>query len=130
LSNILIVEDQEALGLLYKSVLRQFNHNVVIAADGQAGVDAARKSAPDLVILDLMLPGMPGVEVALKLKQLGVLPAAPLIITTAISDTDAGAIARSLGASAVLSKPFDITLLINTVRTALSSSRRSLPIAG
>ncbi len=130
MSNILIVEDQEALGLLYKSVLRQFNHNVVIAADGQAGVDAARKSAPDLVILDLMLPGMPGVEVALKLKQLGVLPAAPLIITTAISDTDAGAIARSLGASAVLSKPFDITLLINTVRTALSSSRRSLPIAG
>lgn len=130
MSNILIIEDQEALGLLYKSVLRQFNHNVVVAADGQAGVDAARKSAPDLVILDLMLPGMPGVEVALKLKQLGVLPGAPLIITTAISDSDAAAIAKSLGATAVLGKPFDITSLINTVRTALSSSRRSLPIAG
>ena len=130
MGNILIVEDQEALGQLYKSVLRQFNHNVVVAADGQAGVDAARKSAPDLVILDLMLPGMPGVEVALKLKQLGVLPAAPLIITTAISDSDAAAIAKSLGATAVLGKPFDITSLINTVRTALSSPRRTLPVAG
>jgi len=129
LGNILIVEDQAALGQLYKSVLRQFNHNVVIAADGQAGVDAARKSAPDLVILDLMLPGMPGVEVALKLKQLGVLPGAPLIITSAVSDADATEIGRSLGAMAVLCKPFDITSLINTVRNALSNPRPSLPIA-
>lgn len=129
MGNILIVEDQEALGALYKSVLRQFNHNVVVAGDGPAGLDAARKTAPDLVILDLMLPGMPGVEVAMKLKQLGVLPAAPLIITTAVSDSDAAAIAQSLGAIAVLSKPFDISSLMTTVRNALSPSSR-LPVAG
>ncbi|HLF04396.1 MAG TPA: response regulator [Dehalococcoidia bacterium] len=130
MGNILIIEDQEALGMLYKSVLRQFNHNVVVATDGQAGVDAARKSAPDLVILDLMLPGMPGVEVALKLKQLGVLPTAPLIITTAVSDGDASAIAQSLGAASVLAKPFDITSLITTVRNVLANPRRRLPVAG
>jgi DNA-binding response OmpR family regulator len=93
-------------------------------------VDAAQKSAPDLVILDLMLPGMPGVEVALKLKQLGVLPAAPLIITTAVSDGDASAIAQSLGAAAVLGKPFDISSLITTVRNVLSNPRHRLPVAG
>ena len=129
MGNILIVEDQEALGVLYKSVLRQFNHNVVVAADGQAGVDAARKNSPDLVILDLMLPGMPGVEVAMKLKQMGILPGVPLIITTAVTDGDAGAIARSLGATAILGKPFDISSLIATVRTAMSSSQHRLPIA-
>ncbi|MSQ07645.1 MAG: response regulator [Dehalococcoidia bacterium] len=110
-------------------MLRQFNHNVVVAADGQAGVDAARKNSPDLVILDLMLPGIPGVEVALKLKQMGILPGAPLIITSAVSDADAAEIGRSLGATAVLNKPFDITSLINTVRDALSNPRQGLPIA-
>jgi two-component system OmpR family response regulator len=129
LGNILIVEDQDALGALYKSVLRQFNHNVVVAADGQAGLDAARQSPPDLVILDLMLPGMSGVEVAMKLRQLGVLPAAPLVITTAVSDGDASAIAQSLGAAAVLGKPFNISSLITTVRTVLSRTRR-LPVPG
>ncbi len=129
MGNILIIEDQRALGQLYKSVLRQYNHNVVVAADGQAGVDAARKNSPDLVILDLMLPGMPGVEVAMKLKQLGVLPGVPLIITSAVSDGDATEIGRSLGATAVLCKPFHITSLINTVRGALSNPCPSLPMA-
>jgi len=128
-SNILIVEDQESLGLLYKQVLRQFNHNVIVAPDGLAGVAAATQGTPDLIILDLMLPGMPGTEVAAKLKELGILPAAPLIVTTAVGSDDAQAIARSMGAQGVLSKPFNISSLINIVREALAGSQREVAAA-
>ncbi len=122
MANILVIEDQEPLGQLYRSVLRQFNHNVILAINGEEGIEAAVKESPDLVVLDLLLPGIPGMEVARRLREAGILPRTPLIITTALGDVDAREIAESLDATALLSKPFSISTMIHAVQTALPGS--------
>jgi CheY-like chemotaxis protein len=122
MANILIIEDQEPLRSLYRSVLRQFNHETVFVTTGEAGIETALRESPDLIILDLLLPDMTGAEVAQKLGELGVLPDVPLVITTALSEIDARSIACSLNAAAVLNKPFSVNSILHTVNTALSAA--------
>ena len=121
MAHILIIEDQEPLGILYKSVLRKYNHQTTFATTGEAGIEAALRERPDLVILDLPLPGMPGIEVARRLQESGILPGVPLIITTALDELDAQSIADSLNATAVLNKPFNIDSILSTVNGALAT---------
>lgn len=123
MAKILIIEDQEPLGTLYKSVLRQFDHETTVATTGEAGIDAALQDRPDVVILDLILPGIPGVEVVRRLVESGIFPDVPLVITTALSELDAQVIAESLNATSVLNKPFSIDSIIDTVRNALEGAR-------
>ena len=131
MARILIIEDHYALCQLYQSVLGQFGHEVILAQTGEAGVAAAGRVRPDLVILDLMLPGMSGADVAHKLREEGILPRTPLIITTALGD--AQAIANSVGAASVLAKPFDINTMLTLVHATvpapggLSQSEQSSP---
>ena len=121
MAHILVIEDQEPLGILYKSVLRKYNHQTTFATTGEAGIEAALRERPDLVILDLPLPGMPGIEVARRLQESGILPGVPLIITTALDELDAQSIADSLNATAVLNKPFNIDSILSTVNGALAT---------
>jgi DNA-binding response OmpR family regulator len=120
MANILIIEDQEPLAGLYKSVLRQFHHETTFVGTGEAGVEAALRERPDLIILDLLLPNMSGAEVAQKLLDSNILPGVPLIITTALDEVEAQSIAHSLNAAAVLHKPFNIGSILSTVDYALS----------
>lgn len=119
MAKILIIEDQEPLCNLYNSVLSKFDHETLIAMTGEAGVETALSERPDLVILDLLLPGIPGVEVAQKLRDAGIFPSTPLIITTALDEMDTTVIANSLSASAVLIKPFNIVSILETVNRVL-----------
>ena len=122
MAKILIIEDQEPLCNLYRTVLRTFNHDIEFATTGAAGVEAAQADRPDLIVLDLLLPEMPGTEVAEKLQELGILPDVPLIITTALDEMEAQVIAESLGAAAVLNKPFSVTSIIELFNGILDSS--------
>jgi two-component system alkaline phosphatase synthesis response regulator PhoP len=122
MANILIIEDQEPLRNLYRSVLRQFNHETVFVTTGEAGIETALRKHPDLIIQDLLLPGMTGSEVAHKLRELGILPDIPLIITTALSEVDAHSIANSLNATAVLNKPFSVSSILHTVNSILNAA--------
>ncbi len=115
MAKILIIEDKDSLGLLYKRVLGSMGHEVTVAQTGLAGVAAAENNRPDLVFLDLMLPGMMGSEVVQQLTKVGALPDSPLVITTALAESQAKALAPSLGAAAVLIKPFDIRALLDLV---------------
>ncbi|MCH7621950.1 MAG: response regulator [Chloroflexi bacterium] len=124
MAHILIIEDQEPLGVLYKSVLRKYNHETTITTTGEAGIEAALRERPDLVILDLLLPGIPGIEVARRLQESGILPGVPLIITTALDEIDAQSIADSLNATAVLNKPFNIDSILSTVNGALATANQ------
>ena len=121
MARILIIEDQEPLGVLYKSVLRKYNHETTFTTTGEAGIEAALRERPDLVILDLLLPGIPGVEVARRLQESGIFPGVPLIITPALDKLDAQSIADSLNATAVLNKPFNIDSILSTVNGALAT---------
>ena len=118
----LVIEDRLSLLRLYQTVLGQRNHDVAVAPAGEAGLGAASRGRPDLVIMDLLLPGLTGAEVAQKLTEAGILPAAPLIVTTGLPGGEARAIAVSMGASALLVKPFDMITMLALVDEVLSKS--------
>lgn len=119
MARILIIEDEPVLCRLYKTVLERRGHDVTLAESGEAGIEAARWTTPDLIILDLILPVMPGVQVARQLREDGSLDKARLIVTTGMDEEDMRTIAESLGASAVLSKPFDIGSMLDVVQRTL-----------
>lgn len=81
MSRILVIEDQNLLSQLYHSALATANHTVVMADNGKDGISKALREKPDLVILDLNLPGISGSEVANALEKLGILPETTLIIS-------------------------------------------------
>ena len=118
---ILIIEDHPALARLYRTVLEQTGYRVALAADGEAGIEAARREHPDLVILDLLLPGMPGTQVARLLYQEGIFPNTPLIITSGLDAEETNRIGESLNASAVLVKPFGLGAMQAAIREALDN---------
>ena len=118
---ILIIEDHPALARLYRTVLERTDYRVALAADGEAGIEAARREHPDLVILDLILPGMPGTQVARLLYQEGIFPNTPLIITSGLDAEETDRIGESLNASAVLVKPFGLDAMQAAIREALDS---------
>ncbi len=115
MAKILIIEDQNSLGVLYKRALGSMGHEVTVAQTGLDGVAAAENKKPDLVFLDLTLPGMNTSEIVEQLTRVGALPDSPLVITTALGESQAKALAPSLGAAAVLIKPFDIRALLDLV---------------
>jgi len=119
MTKILIIEDEEPLRQLYRAILGQFNYGVILAKTGAEGIEAAVQESPDLIILDLLLPNMPGLEVAKRLQSLGILPRVPLIITTGLGQGDAQDIAHSLNADSILIKPFNIDELVAAIRDAL-----------
>ena len=123
---ILIIEDHAALARLYQTVLERTGYRVALATDGEAGIEAARREHPDLIILDLLLPGMPGTQVARLLYQEGIFPNTPLIITSGLDAGETNRIGESLNASAVLVKPFDLSTMQAAIREALDSRNPGL----
>ena len=122
MAKILVIEDDPALSRLYETVLRRSEYEVVLAESGEAAIEAAQRAQPDLVILDLVLPDMPGARVALMLQQQGTLASAPLIVTSGMGEEDTEAVARSFGAASVLTKPFDVGSMLTALRSALEPS--------
>ncbi len=123
LVKILIIEDQWPICQMYSATLCQANpyYDISFAYTGEEGVEAALRDRPDLVILDLALPGISGVEVIEKLREEGILPIVPLIIASGIGN-DASEIAESIQPTAFLAKPFPASTLLSTVQNALSGS--------
>jgi len=119
MANLLIIEDHAPLCQLYQSVFGRLGHEVTIANTGETAVVAAERVRPDLIILDLMLPGMSGAVVAEKLAKSGAIGDVPLIVTTGLPEADARAVAESVGAAAVLAKPFDIKTILDLVHSLL-----------
>ncbi len=127
MAKILIIEDQKELCRLYWFALTQAGHDIRLAYTGEDGVDQAMADRPDLVILDLGLPGISGAEVAQKLWDSGVLPKAPLIIATAYGN-EGKLLAEQFDAAGVLIKPFNISFLVAAVGCALNGHSQSADV--
>ncbi len=114
---ILVVEDEAKVASFIRRALEEENYAVDACGDGAGGLDLARAGCYDLIILDLMLPGMPGLEVLKALRKEQV--AAPVLILTARSELDQKVKGLDAGADDYLTKPFAIEELVARARALL-----------
>lgn len=108
---ILIVDDEPQMVDMLSMRLETSGYDIITAADGQAGLDKARKEKPDLIILDLMLPKMDGYKVCGLLKKDARFARIPIVIFTAKAQKEDMDIGKEVGADAYITKPFDAQAL-------------------
>ena len=121
MSTILIVEDEAEIAGYLRRGLTFEGYTVEIASDGRQALDIAREQPPDLVVLDLMLPGIDGLEVARRLRAASDVPIIMLTARDAIPDRVAG---LEAGADDYLSKPFAFEELLARIRVQLRRRQR------
>lgn len=115
-SRILVVDDDTALAEMIGIVLRTEGFETVFCADGAQAVEAWRTERPDLILLDLMLPGMDGIEVCTQVRaESGI----PIIMLTARTDTADVVKGLESGADDYMVKPFNPKELVARIRTRL-----------
>jgi DNA-binding response OmpR family regulator len=122
-SRILVVDDDRTVGDVVARYLQRDGHKVVVVTDGLTALDEATLSPPDLVILDLMLPGLPGLEVFSRLREIGPLPVIMLTARTDEGDRVAG---LELGADDYVTKPFSPRELVLRVSAVLRRAQSML----
>ncbi|MCS6842452.1 MAG: response regulator transcription factor [Roseiflexus sp.] len=121
MSTILIVEDEAEIAGYLRRGLTFEGYNVEIATDGRQALDIARERPPDLVVLDLMLPGIDGLEVARRLRAASDVPIIMLTARDAVPDRVAG---LEAGADDYLIKPFAFEELLARIRVQLRRRQR------
>lgn len=117
---ILIIEDEPKVARLARDFLEQGGFRVLIAADGNNGLAMARREHPDLIVLDLMLPGLDGLDVCRALRRESDVP---IIMLTARSEETDRLIGLELGADDYVSKPFSPRELVARVRALLRRAK-------
>jgi two-component system response regulator CpxR len=124
MSTILLIEDDPMLTELYQTKLEMEGYTVTIATDGEAGLAAAAKTKPHLVLLDIMLPKMNGFEVLKKLKKAKATAKIPVIVLTNLGGEKADSdkkLALSLGATEFLVKTFHLPDdIVGKIKTVLA----------
>ena len=118
-NRILVVEDQAAIVDMVRMRLEANNYEVITAADGQEGLDKARKENPNLIILDVMLPKMDGYKVCKLLKADPRYNKIPIIISTGRTQQEVRKLVKEVGADAYISKPFEAKLLLSKIKLLL-----------
>ena len=119
---ILIVEDDKTIARFVELELMHAGFQVQKVADGNVALDVIDEEPPDLVILDLMLPGMDGIEVAETLRSLG--NHVPILMLTARAETEDVVAGFESGADDYLRKPFEIPELLSRVRALLKRTEQ------
>jgi two-component system response regulator MprA len=117
---ILIIEDDEAIIKVLHRVLSYEGYEIFKALNGQQGLNSARENRPDLVILDVMLPGMDGLEVCRRLRLGGSIPILMLTAKDTIQDRVTG---LDAGADDYLVKPFEVEELLARLRALLRRTK-------
>ena len=119
MAKILIVEDEKQIVKLLKYNLEKEGYSTLLAADGDAGLALARKSKPDLILLDLMLPKMDGLELCRILRRESEVP---IIMLTAKKEEADRVVGLELGADDYLTKPFSVRELMARIKSVLRRS--------
>lgn len=111
---VLIVDDQFGIRILLSEVLQKEGYQTFQAANGVQALEITRKDPPDLVLLDMKIPGMDGIEILKRMKKID--PDIRVIIMTAYGELDTIQESKDLGALAHFAKPFDIDDIRKAVR--------------
>ena len=124
---VLVVEDEPSLSSTLSYNLRKNGFEVLVAADGVAGLQEARRAKPDVIVLDLMLPKMDGLEVCRRIRAESDVP---ILMLTAKSEELDKVVGLEMGADDYLTKPFGMRELMARVRALLRRAARDGVAAG
>lgn len=125
MARILIVEDEAKIARFLELELKHEGYEVLLAGDGRVGLEKALKEKVDLIILDIMLPGLSGIEVCRRVRQESQVP---IIMLTAKDDVTDKVAGLDMGADDYMTKPFAIEELLARIRVALNrKSQASAP---
>jgi len=116
---ILCVDDDPLIRQLFGDILRFRGYGVLEAADGDAALKMAARERPDLILLDIMMPGIDGFEVCQRLKGDAELRTIPVVILTAMNDPALNTRAFQVGAELALRKPAETAVVLRTIEAAL-----------
>jgi two-component system alkaline phosphatase synthesis response regulator PhoP len=120
---VLLVEDEVKIARLVRDYLRQAGFDVLEATDGPSGLAMARAEKPDMIVLDLGLPGMDGLDVT---RQLRMTSAVPIIMLTARTEESDRIVGLELGADDYVDKPFSPKELVARIRAVLRRADATL----
>lgn len=118
LTTVLVIDDEECICSVIADVLNGAEYRVIGAVDGTTGIECARRLAPDLILLDHIMPGESGVEVLQHLRADPVTAAVPVILMSGMAGN--GGLLRAMGAAAYLAKPFSPSELRSAITAVLA----------
>ncbi len=119
-TKVLVVDDDPLLVQMYRDLLEHNDLFVLTAPDGTKGLELAARERPDILLLDIMMPGIDGFEVCRRLKADPALQHIPIIILTAMSDPKLNSQAFKAGANLALRKPAEPATILRTIQAALA----------
>jgi len=119
MAKILIIDDEQDFVTVLSSRLNANNYQVLTAHDGLQGLGFVATECPDLIILDIVMPGMSGFEVLQKIRSDPKTLRTPVLILSAKGDTESLIRAEQLGATDYLIKPFDTQEFLNMVKKCI-----------
>jgi CheY-like chemotaxis protein len=120
---VLVVDDDELTREILATILDLEDYRVVLAEDGETALDLVAGERPDVIVLDVMMPGLSGFEVCERLKGDPVTAGIPVILLTALEGADHAARGQEVGCDAYLTKPFSPLTLIDRIAD-LQAARR------
>ncbi len=126
-ASILVVDDEPSIGEVVSIYLQQAGYQVTVVQDGQAALDVLARSTPDLVVLDLMLPKVDGLEITRRLRAQGNVP---IIMLTARGEETDRIVGLEMGADDYVVKPFSPRELVSRVKAVLRRSQAAKPESG
>jgi two-component system phosphate regulon response regulator PhoB len=116
---VLVIEDDSSLTDVLEYNLQQAGYEVLVARDGKSGIAAARRETPDVIVLDLMLPEMDGLDVCKQLRADPVLKNVLVLMLTARSEESDQLVGFTAGADDYVTKPFSVKVLLQRIRALL-----------
>ncbi len=105
MANILVVDDQKAIRSMFKAIFKQISHDVDYCEDGAQALAAANKKRYSLVLADLVMPELDGIELTEELRQLNDYTETPIFIVTSIKSEEKKQLAIKVGANGWVTKP-------------------------
>ena len=112
---ILLIDDHDSVLKLLEAVLKVRNYDVCYASSGAEGLEKAQKETPDLILLDIMMPGMDGFKVCQALKQSEATKSIPVVFLTARGEETDREMGQRVGGEGFIKKPFRSIDLMETI---------------
>lgn len=116
---VLVIDDEEELLRLLKVRLENAGYSVSVANNGKSGIERAKETLPNVILLDLMMPEMDGFQVCKELKSDKKTSDIPIVALTALGEEESAKKALKLGVKTYVVKPFDSEMLLSALQEAL-----------